>query len=770
MLILIISAASLIGIDLRSSILRTLNNALRYPQEATLCLDIKMAFQCVDRRALLEAVAGFKCLEPCYRFILMSYSSPSMLFTRNDLGRLERTLYSRQGVRQGDPLGSLLFAIAFQCILNAVKIEFTDVKIVAYHDDLTLQGPRQSLLKAFEFIKREALKQLNLSIQPKKSFFVDFYHEAFRQTSRGKAIAQQMKDSGIPILTKSAMILGCPIAVTQEELEKVIETKLTSLCSLIDVLASDGFTAQQTCCLLRGSTIFKFDYFLRCIPPAAMARFAKRFDAKIMHVLFEKLNLSNVIKASTARQADGICARVESQMQDPLSSGGFGITSTAKRAAACYISSMAVAARTENHINAFIGYDKSESHEGLFWCIQEALSTVNDQSEGSMVPIAQINAASAAHAGRPPKPPDVPQQDGPPIAKQKGPPNTSKEFFALYLNHSLSPLDTKVLSKFLWQRMQKKRKQLANKTLFEANKLERERLLAIRAPGASTWLNASLERESNQLGNQDFCSAAKFRLGLDQELADLVDCWNCGEIEAHQSDPDHQLSCKQMSALIKGRHDKVRDAFEVVTRKMGAGVRSEPRGMYENASNIPDLVVWLDNVCFHLDFVIVHPRCKSHLQAAQKRQGAAHKAEESKKAKYREHPHESNAIFVPIAIESYGGFGDEALDWFRVLKAFADKNTYLASNTPDLLDELKDSVACIIQRHNARIVLESRIQSERRIEKSVKAQRGTSAKIKSAKPLNGIARSNSAGTAAQRSISSCQVQPIRRVASAMIAS
>jgi len=83
---------------------------------------------------------------------------------------------------------------------------------------------------------------------------------------------------------------------------------------------------------------------------------------------------------------------------------------------------------------------------------------------------------------------------------------------------------------------------------------------------------------------------------------------NCGEIEAHQSDPDHQLSCKQMSALIKGRHDKVRDAVEVVTRKMGAGVRSEPRGMYENVSNIPDLVVWLDNVCFHLDFVIVNPR------------------------------------------------------------------------------------------------------------------------------------------------------------------
>jgi len=108
------------------------------------------------------------------------------------------------------------------------------------------------------------------------------------------------------------------------------------------------------------------------------------------------------------------------------------------------------------------------------------------------------------------------------------------------------------------------------------------------------------------------------------------------------------------------------------------------------------------------------------LQAAQKRQGAAHKAEESKKAKYREHSHESNAIFVAYCHGELRRFGDEALDWFRVLKAFADKNTYLASNTPDLIDQLKDSVACIVQRHNARMVLESRIQSERRIERASK--------------------------------------------------
>jgi hypothetical protein len=744
------------------------HGALRYPEEATLCLDIKMAFQCIDRRALLETVSGIKCLAPCFNFIWLSYANPSKLYTRDHLGRLQQTLNSRQGVRQGDPLGSLLFAIGFQQLLNAVKTEFPDIKIAAYHDDLTLRGPRQSLLRVFEFIRKEALEKLNLSIQPKKSFFVDFHFEAFSATQGGQGIAKAMQDSGVRILSKSALILGCPIAINNDELEKLIEAKLVSLCSLLDVLASEGLSVQETCCIIRGSTIFKFDYFLRCIPPATMSRFAQRFDIKILEVVFEKLSLANVVKAKSAKQADGILERVENQLQDPLSSGGFGITSAAKRAAPSFISSMAVALRTENHINAFADYDKSAHHNGLTWCLQGALDTVNKLSEGTTVPIAQINAASAAHAGRPPKPPDDASQDAKHKGKVQGPPKTAKEFFKLYLNRDLTAIDSKSLSKWLWQRMQKKRKQEANKVLFEASQLERARLLAIRAPGASRWLNASLDQQSNQLSNQDFCSASKFRLGLDQELADRVDCWNCGEIEAHHTDPDHQLSCKQMSALIKGRHDKMRDALAVIARKTGANVRVEERGMYENAPNIPDLVIWLDNVCFHIDFVIVHPRCKSHLQAAQKRQGAAHQAEAAKRSKYKEHPSEANAIFVPFAIETYGGWGDSALEFLAALKVYADKNPYLATNTPDLLDELKDSVACIVQRHNARIAIECRVQSERRFEKSVKAHRGTSAKIKSHKSLNDIVRCNSAGTAAQRSTPSTEVQPIRRAVSAIV--
>jgi hypothetical protein len=163
-----------------------------------------------------------------------------------------------------------------------------------------------------------------------------------------------------------------------------------------------------------------------------------------------------------------------------------------------------VALRTDNHINAFVGYDKRESHQILFTGVEKALSLINDQSIGTTMPITQINAASAAHsgrAGRVPKPPDAQPQDESLVEKQKGLPKTVREFFALYLNRSMTAIDTKVLSKFLWLRMQKKRKQQANKTIFEASHLEKARLLAIRAPGASTWLNASLEHDSNQLSN-----------------------------------------------------------------------------------------------------------------------------------------------------------------------------------------------------------------------------------------------------------------------------
>ncbi|KAL0226827.1 hypothetical protein P9112_014151 [Eukaryota sp. TZLM1-RC] len=49
-------------------------------------------------------------------------------------------LKSSSGVKQGDPLGPLLFCLAIHKTLNIIKQKYPSIKIVAYMDDISLIG------------------------------------------------------------------------------------------------------------------------------------------------------------------------------------------------------------------------------------------------------------------------------------------------------------------------------------------------------------------------------------------------------------------------------------------------------------------------------------------------------------------------------------------------------------------------------------------------------------------------------------------------------
>ncbi|KAL0205928.1 hypothetical protein P9112_001235 [Eukaryota sp. TZLM1-RC] len=95
-------------------------------------LDFKNAFNSVNREAIFEVIkSDFPELSS---FFYHFYGKESDLIFNSF------ALKSSSGVKQGDPLGPLLFCLAIHKTLNIIKQKYPSIKIVAYMDDISLIG------------------------------------------------------------------------------------------------------------------------------------------------------------------------------------------------------------------------------------------------------------------------------------------------------------------------------------------------------------------------------------------------------------------------------------------------------------------------------------------------------------------------------------------------------------------------------------------------------------------------------------------------------
>ena len=121
------------------------------PDWVVCTVDWANAFGSVSRNKVLDEVADK--LPQLYAFVLACYGSdPCMTFGVQEEGGFHlRTILSKEGVQQGDPIGPLLCALVMHLVLRATMQSHPDLPMLpAFLDDAQLPGPPQVVARALQ--------------------------------------------------------------------------------------------------------------------------------------------------------------------------------------------------------------------------------------------------------------------------------------------------------------------------------------------------------------------------------------------------------------------------------------------------------------------------------------------------------------------------------------------------------------------------------------------------------------------------------------------
>jgi ribonuclease HI len=279
---------------------------------AVLSLDISNAFNTLSRESIkLEVERNLPYLLPYYQW---AYQAASPL----EYGSYLLT-WSREGVRQGDPLGPVFFAIGFHGILQQLSQEFLDVSISAYLDDVSVTGSVDALISvAKRFKELAASRGLTVNLEKSKLLV--------------PPDAQEPPDgSDLPIMRDGIELLGSPIGTAEFESDFCIQ-RVNHLGKLALLDMESAVPVQNRYLLLKDAVLPTLNYLWRTVPPENRREAVAELDKTVVKITKRLLGASAFNDSTSINRC--------SQISLPLRYGGLGITRPACVSLAAYTASL----------------------------------------------------------------------------------------------------------------------------------------------------------------------------------------------------------------------------------------------------------------------------------------------------------------------------------------------------------------------------------------------------------------------------------------------
>jgi hypothetical protein len=576
--------------------------------------------------------------------------------------RLVKTIPSAQGVRQGDSLAALAFAVSVQGVYERA-LRGTQAAGVAILDDLVIFGRAPAVFQAIDQLK-QACKEEKIQINLGKS----------RVLFPGpgappRNLVTQCHTNGIPLVRGSMQVLGSRIGCDRDADQKWGDDLVAAHKPFFSALAKVPY--QYALLLLRSCGLPCLNYVTRTVPPSNISKSIAEFDRLVL------MSLGRIVEKDPAKFSE----EVKQQIGLPLRHGGLGLRPYARVAPAAFLASFNSA--VDDVLNIVFA--------PAFTVLSASLGTIRlrhvpSSAIAPFTPFQQLLAT--------------------PRAKE-----------AQDCHQGLTRGGVSVIPFNAFLRLHKQHLQkdiVASIDELRSNNLKRRgdataaRLLSAASKHASSWLSTLPTSDAVTITDGYFPHAIRNLLGLSPNDSPSGSCF-CGQ----PFSITHPHSCTPLKRrAITVRHDAIVQCLASLAREVGYSVTVEPTDPVQSHSKRPDLLILNSSRSFMLDVSVVEPTAPTYLPMARTTAGsAAHRRERDKHAKYDAIANAEHCSFQPFIMEVYGTLGTQARN---MVKTLAKQASILHVDSENrFIKRAMSMLMTVLQIGNARVLDEGLLAMKR---------------------------------------------------------